>query len=37
MELAEMVYRVSAQFPPEERFGITGQGAAVSGVGSGRT
>ena len=25
IELAEMVYHVSAQFPPEERFGITGQ------------
>lgn len=32
MDLAEMVYRVSAQFPPEEKFGLTGQirGAAVS-------
>ena len=25
IELAEMVYRVSGQFPPEERFGITSQ------------
>ena len=32
MDLAEMVYRVSAHFPAEERFGITGQvrRAAVS-------
>ena len=25
IELAEMVYRISGQFPPEERFGITSQ------------
>ena len=25
IELAEMVYRVSAQFPPEEKFGLTNQ------------
>ena len=25
IELAEMVYRVSAQFPPEEKFGLTSQ------------
>ena len=32
IDLAEMVYRVSVNFPPEERFGVTGQmrRAAVS-------
>ena len=25
IELAEKVYRISAKFPPEEKFGITGQ------------
>ena len=25
IDLAEMIYRVSAQFPPEERFGLTSQ------------
>ena len=32
IELAEMVYRVSASFPPDERFGMTSQlrRAAVS-------
>ena len=32
IELAEMVYRVSARFPPDERFGMTSQlrRAAVS-------
>ena len=25
IDLAEMIYRISAQFPPEERFGLTSQ------------